>query len=295
MGALGLPSFHETDVLAMRGLLLGLAQASPPGPDVAQVREEMAVLDDISVPLRLYVPEDQPRALIIFFHGGGWTLGSVAESDAFVRTLAVRLRCAVFSVEYRLAPEHRFPAAVEDAVAAIRWAGEEGKGLLGTDLPLVLIGDSAGANLAAVASLILRGTGPGRLCAQVLLNPSTEGDLKREHFDAFEPPFLSKADIRWFFDQYVPNPQDRTDFRFAPLLASTFAGLPPTFVLTAEHDLLNAEGELFAKALAREGVLTTIKRYQGAVHSWLTLHPGLSLSQSALADIDCFLSGHIGG
>lgn len=294
LAALGLPAFADVEPRAMRQILLEIAAASPPGPEMAEVRDEIATAAGTQVPIRFYRPAGDARALILFLHGGGWTLGSIEESDVFVRVLAERLKCGVASVGYRLAPEHPFPAAVDDAVAAVRWASASSAALVGAGKPLLLMGDSAGANLAAVASLTARDAGGPAIAGQILLNPSTSGNIDDPHLSAFEPPFLGKGDIAFFYDQYIPA-AERGDVRFAPLNAESLADLPPTMLLTAENDLLAWEGEAFARRLEAEGTSILARRYPGAVHSWLTLHPGLALSTQALGDIDDFVAGVLEG
>lgn len=287
LGALGLPQIGSVPPVQLRAAFEGLAAAGPAGPDMARVEDH----DADGVPVRLYIPHGSLRGVINFMHGGGWTTGSISQSDALVRTLAARLSCAVISVDYRHAPEHPFPAAVDDALCAARWTAAQSAALIGSDLPLILMGDSAGANLAAVTAIAARDAGYPAIAKQILICPSTAGDSAWERLSDFQPPFLSIDQIAWFFEQYVPNPDDRRDPRFAPLLAASLADLPPAFVLTAENDILRHDGEAYVMALEEAGVEVTGKRYSGAIHSFVSFNPGFVRSQEALADMDRFIAG----
>lgn len=287
LGALGFPAIGSVPPAQLRAAFEGLAAAGPAGPEMARVEDHEAD----GVPVRLYVPHGSLRAVINFMHGGGWTTGSISQADALARTLAARLSCAVVSVDYRHAPEHPFPAAVDDALCAARWTAAQSAALIGSDLPLILMGDSAGANLAAVASISARDAGYPAIKGQILMCPSAAGDAVYKQASDFQPPFLSVDQIDWFFDQYVPAPEDRRDPRFAPLFAASLAGLPPAFVLMAEYDLLRHDGEAYADALEKAGVEVVQRCYPGTVHSFVSFNPGFMRSREALGDIDSFIAG----
>jgi len=291
--AAGLPKPGETPAAEMRAAFAGVVKMMPPGPEMARVEDYKVPTPDGDVPMRLYVPKALPRALMLHIHGGGWTLGDIASSDASSRTYAERLRCAVLSVEYRLAPEHPFPAAVDDCLAALNWTAANAARLLGQDLPLIIGGDSAGGNLSAVMCLLARDAGGPKIAAQLLLNPATDADIDAPALSAFESPFLTRDEMLWFYDQYVPSDAARYDPRLAPIRATSLAGLPPAFVLTCEYDLLRAEGEAYGLLLAEAGVATVIKRYPGATHSFIVQGPGLARGQEAFADLDAFISGFV--
>jgi acetyl esterase/lipase len=234
-------------------------------------------IEDFRVPvtggeigLRLYRPVPRPAALIVWAHGGGYALGSVDELDSFARALAVETGCAVASVDYRLAPEHKFPTAVEDLMTATRWAAERRAELAGGLVPLVLGGDSAGANLATVATRKLHESKACLIAGSVLAYPSTDGDdaasLRR-----FVPPFLSVAEVSWFFDQYLPDRSARNHPDFAPLHATSLDQLPPTFIITAEHDILTEQAEDYGQKLKAAGVDVRISRHPGMIHGFLTM------------------------
>lgn len=287
LGELGLPAIGSVPPAQLRAAFEGLAAAGPAGPDMARVEDR----DADGVPVRLYIPHGSPRAVIAFMHGGGWTTGSIAQTDALARALAAILSSAVFSVDYRHAPEHSFPGAADDALTAARWIAENSVKLVGNDLPLILMGDSAGANLAAVTAIAARDAGYPAIAGQILLCPSVAGDIFWKSPTDFDPPFLTVEQIDWFFAQYVPDLQDRRDPRFAPLLAASLAHLPPAFILTAEYDLLRRDGEAYADALEKAGVAVVLRRYPGTVHSFISFNPGFTRSLEALGDIASFIAG----
>ena len=290
MKAAGFPAMNSLTPSTLRELVASSPRV--PGPEMARVTDFEIDVADGAIPLRLYVPEGEPVAIIDFMHGGGWTMGSIAQSDAACRHLAKATQCLVISVDYRLAPEHPFPTAVEDAYTALEWiSGNRSQLWEGGDLPVIVAGDSAGANLAAVLCILARDCGGPRLVAQILLVPSTDGDIEAPELAAFDSPFLNLPEISWFFDQYVPDRETRKDVRFAPIRASSHADLPPCYIVTAEHDLLRSHGEAYGRKLAEAGVPTMMCRYPGTVHSFVTVNAAFERSQQALADIAAFIAG----
>jgi acetyl esterase len=243
------------DVAAARARARELAAAEP--------REEVAVVEDVDadgVPARLYTPGDPGAAagpVVVHAHGGGFVLNDVEVHDAACRRLANRVGLRVLSVDYRRPPEDRFPAAVDDVDTAAGWVGRElGGRVLGH-------GDSAGANLVLVAAL----RRPGRFRALALvypfLDPTAGFDSYRTAADGFDP-----REAAWYWEQYAATPEDRTHPDLAPLLSDRLDTLPPTLVVTAEHDPLRDEGEELARRLADLGVEVTATRYLGQVHGF---------------------------
>ena len=213
-----------------------------------------------------------PVPLVVFFHGGGFVFGSPDTHDNLCRALARAAGCAVLSVDYRLAPEHPFPAAVEDAYEALCWAACEA-GRLGADPQrLAVAGDSAGGTLAAVACLKSRDEGGPRIRHQALIYPATDATtFDRESYRAYaEGYFLDRSQVDWFRDQYLPQPEDRRHPHASPLLAASLAGLPPATVVTAEFDVLRDEGLAYADALERAGVAVHRLHYTGVVHGFVS-------------------------
>jgi acetyl esterase len=227
-------------------------------------REHVAEVRDVDaggVPCRLYRPEEAD-GLVVHLHGGGFVLNDIEVHDPAARRLANRSGMAVLSVDYRRPPEHRFPAAPDDVDTVLRWLDGEGAAQ-GLDLPTYAHGDSAGANLALVAAL----RNPGRLAGVVLiypfLDPTGGFDSYRTAADGFD-----RAEAEWYWQQYAGSPADLSDPDLAPLRSDRLGTLPPTLVVTAEHDPLRDEGEHLAARLAEEGVQVVGTRYLGLVHGF---------------------------
>jgi acetyl esterase len=244
-----------------------LAEASllaPKGPDLARVEDSAAG----TVPIRIYVPTAKPLAVIAYMHGGGFTIGSIPMWDFTLRKLAQTTSCAVISVDYRLAPEYPFPAAVEDTMEAVRWTAEHVSDIVSRAVPVIVAGDSAGATLATVACVLARDSGGPSIAAQVLIYPAATGDIDDPSLRQFEPPRLTIEDIAWYWDQYIPDRERRMDPRFAPARTEDLTGLPPAFILTAENDILRHDGEEYGLKLVRAGVPVTLRRYLGTAHGF---------------------------
>ncbi|MFE9687219.1 alpha/beta hydrolase [Streptomyces sp. NPDC006285] len=222
-----------------------------------------------SLPARLYAPSglNGPSALLVYFHGGGWVLGDLESADSVCRFLAVRAGLTVLSIDYRLAPEHPFPAGVEDAVAAHRYAVEHAASL-GVDPAAIGVGgESAGGNLAAVVSQITH-AGPGPAPAfQLMFFPVTDLSAKSASYRLFSDGFfLTEAQMDWYRDHYLSDPSAVTDPRVSPLLAEDLAGLPPAYIAVAGFDPLRDEGEAYARRLEAAGVPVTLRRHSGLIH-----------------------------
>jgi acetyl esterase len=236
------------------------------------------------------VPIDVPRAAIVYLHGGGWVLGSIAEFDTLGRILAARTECAVVLVEYRLAPEHPYPAAVEDAWAALRWTDDHLEEIAGRQVPVLVAGDSSGGNLAAVLAQRAAATGQPVLAGQELVYPVTDADLDTASYtDPANQLMVSRESMTWFWNHYVPDPGRRTEPGVAPLRAPEFAGLPPAVVITAEHDVTRDEGEAYVERLRAAGVPVEHQRFAGQLHGFFTM---VSVLPGSAAGID-FVVGHI--
>jgi acetyl esterase len=250
--------------------------------DAAQVAEvlDLAATGPAGrIPLRLYRGmgcavggEGRPLPGLIYFHGGGWVIGDLESHDQVCRALANAARLIVIAVDYRLAPESRFPAAVADALAATRWIAEHAA-VLGVDRDrLAVAGDSAGGNLAAVVALAARDAAGPPIGAQLLIYPVT--DISRErashrrHADQLP---LTRAALQWFLDHYIADAHDREDWRASPLRAVHFRGLAPALVITAGFDILSDEGDAYAEALKSAGVCVTHAQFAGQIHGFLSM------------------------
>ena len=237
------------------------------------------------IPLRIYTPSevDETPPVAVMFHGGGWVIGDLDTADSQSRELCAGAGCIVVSVDYRLAPEHRFPAAAEDSFAATRWASENGAALGGDPARLAVVGDSAGGNLAAVVALMARDAGGPAISAQVLAYPVTDGSRfdTASYRDCAEGYMLTAEAMHWFWDHYA-DPEARTDPRASPLLADDLSGLPPALVMTAEYDPLRDEGEAYAKALEAAGNAVECIRFDGFLHGFFAHGPTMPATRPAM-------------
>jgi len=226
----------------------------------------------------------------VFFHGGGWVIGDLDSHDVVCRQLADEGQLIVISVDYRLAPEHKFPAAVEDAISATQWVAANAIAL-GIDAARLCVGgDSAGGNLAAVVAIAARdGNGPA-LSGQVLIYPAT--DFAMTHPSHGEPEtsvLLTHSVIRWFRDHYLNGAADVHDWRASPARATTLIGLPPAYVLTAGADPLRDEGDEYAQRLREAGVAVTHRSFPGQFHGFFTMGKLLQQANAAASDIGAWL------
>jgi acetyl esterase len=242
---------------------------------------------DGPIPARLYEPDGlaAPSALMVFYHGGGWVLGSLDSHDRLCRYLAVRAGVRVLAVGYRLAPEHPFPAGVEDALTAFRYARDHAADL-GSDPDRVAVGgDSAGANLAAVTGYQCARAGEPGPAFQLLFYPAVDAVNRAPSRDLFSQGFyLTEEDGTWFDHQYVPTGADRTDPRLSVLLADDLSGLPPTYLVTAGLDPLRDEGEAFAAKLSRAGVPVVLRRQDGLLHGFASMFGVSGRCREAVAE-----------
>ena len=268
---------------------------NPEPPELARVTALAIPAPHGEIPARIYVPT-QPRLqnglspALVFFHGGGWVIGDLDSHDVVCRQLAVSGALIVISVDYRLAPEHKFPAAADDAIAATKWIAANAREL-GIDASRLSIGgDSAGGNLAAVVALAARdGDGP-KIAGQVLIYPAT--DFAMTHGSHSEPEtsvLLTHSVIRWFRDHYLNGTADIQDWRASPARAKSLAGLPPAYVLTAGADPLRDEGDDYAERLRQAGVPVTYKHYPGQFHGFFTMGKLLQQANLAVGEIGAWL------
>jgi acetyl esterase/lipase/cation diffusion facilitator CzcD-associated flavoprotein CzcO len=271
MASLGLPPMETMDAADARAFAEATAATLPPGPAVSEITDAVLPGPAGDLAYRLYRPPSAgPHPVIAYFHGGGWVLGSQHADESFCRDLCVRTGAVVVSVNYRHAPEDRFPAAVDDAFAAVQWIAANAAGLGGIPGQLAVAGWSAGGNLAAVTCQLARDAGGPDIISQLLLTPVTDSDLSRPSYAGNGEGFvLTAALMRWFWDHYADE-TDRAHPKAAPLLG-TLAGLPPAVVVTAEFDPLRDEGEAYAEALAAAGVPVRQIRARGHIHTSLTM------------------------
>jgi len=268
--AAGLPPWHAMSVGAARRLEDELFAAGD-GPPVAGVRELSIPGPGGDLPVRIYRPDAGDPATLLFYHGGGWVLGTLDSIDPVCRRLARRAGCLVVSVDYRLAPEHPFPAAVDDAWAALRWAADHAGSLGGDPDRLGVAGTSAGGNLAAATALRARGAGGPDLAQQALLYPITDRAFDTDSYaENADGPLLTRADMEWFWERYLRSPVDGHNPFASPLRARELSGVAPATVVTAGADPLRDEGRAYADRLDGAGVSVARHHYPEMAHGFLS-------------------------
>jgi acetyl esterase len=275
-----LPRMNELDAPAARRQAALMNEAIGDGPDLPRVEELSIPTSAGSIAGRRYVPDD-PAGTVLWIHGGGWVICDLDSHDAMCRLLATGSGCEVIAVDYRRAPEHPFPAPLEDCWDALRWVAREAG-----ERPLVLGGDSAGGNLAAVCALRARDRGGPALLTQVLVYPVTDCDFGRASYaeHGSDPEgFLTTEEMRWFWDQYVAEGAARADPEVSPLRATDHSGLPPALVITAEYDPLRDEGLGYVEALRAAGVPVSHHHFDDMIHAFFALVNVLDRGNEAVA------------
>lgn len=268
-----LSEFPAMDPQTVREIL---AQAPPLEVELAplaNVEDRLIPVDhDAEIRIRIYTPEGQgPFPLFVYYHGGGWVIGSIEMTDASCRMLANQTGRIVISVDYRLAPEYKFPVPVEDCYAALRWACENASTIHANASNIAVGGDSAGGNLAAVVAMKARDEAGPVIAAQVLIYPVTNLDYTTGSYEKFQQGFgLDRELMKWFGNHYVASKEEQTHPYVAPLLADDVSNLPPAFVITAENDVLRDEGLAFAKRLQDAGVQVESILEAGLVHGYFS-------------------------
>ena len=268
-----------------------LASIKAAGGEVEPVHHVEDLTTDGGVPLRVYRPDlTGPMPMLIYFFGGGWTLGSIETADGISRKLANAVPCQVITVGYRLAPEHPFPAAVHDCHDAAQWIAANAGKLQVDPTRLVVGGDSAGGNLAAATTLLARSNGPA-LAGQLLVYPNTRYGSDTISMRKGDDPYLfNKTSVNWYWNHYLDEPADGLNPLASPLLAESHADLPPALVITAEFDPLRDEGEFYAEKLHAADVPTTLSRYDGMVHGFFAMSGILDGGKKAMAEASAWLA-----
>lgn len=280
-----IPMHAMTPQQARQVYEVGSSMLDIPGHKLARVQDlSIPTRDGQAVPARLYAPTQDKLPVLLYFHGGGFTIGSVATHDALCRHLSHLAHCAVVSVDYRLAPEHKFPVAANDAWDALQWLAAQA-GALGLDgTRLAVGGDSAGGTLAIVSAIHARDAGLP-LALQLLFYPGCAAHQDTPSHKTFGQGFvIEEAHISWFFQQYVNTPADREDWRFAPLLAPDVDGVAPAWIGLAECDPLVDEGVLYADKLRAAGVALDLEIYRGVVHEFIKMGRAIPEALQAHAD-----------
>jgi acetyl esterase len=287
----------ETMRKETRGQMAALFRMGLITTPVAAVEDRLIPGPAGDLPVRIFTPEGHgPFPLVVFFHGGGWVLGDLDTHDPFCRTLCSEAECVVVSVGYRLAPEHRFPAAVDDALAATRRVADHAAEVGGDPARIVVAGDSAGGNLAAVTALRIRNEGGPVLRGQLLIYPALgyHTPPTPSYIENAEGYGLTREDASWFWDQYLADESQAANPHAAPLLAPDLARLPPALVITAEYDVLRDEGERYAERLRAAGVEARATRYDGVNHRFAELIGILDQAQQACDEMCAWLRDVLG-
>ncbi len=285
--AMNVPPMHTQSVVDVRASYDAMAQFSGTPEEVRSVENRTIPGPAGEIPVRIYTPEGTaPFPVLVFFHGGGWTIGTLDGYDGVCRTLANQARCIVVSVDYRLAPEHKFPAAAEDAYAATVWVAQNAARISGNPQRVAVGGDSAGGNLAAVVSQMARDKDGPKIVYQLLVYPATDYFIPgtasiRENGEGY---FLTYDLMVWFWNHYATSEADAHNPLMAPLRAKDFHNLPPALVITAEYDPLRDEGEMYAAKLQEAGVSVTATRYNGMIHGFFTMANLMDQAKVAIAE-----------
>jgi acetyl esterase len=274
MAAAGMPPLNELSPEEARAAAAAFAELGGPGDEVASAEDRTVPGPAGPIPVRIYTPTGgaAPRPALVYLHGGGWVLGDLAMVDAICRAVANRAECVVVSVDYRMAPEHKFPAPLDDCFAVVTWVAEHAAEIGADADRLAVGGDSAGGNLSAAVALRARDEGGPALRLQLLVYPVTDHSFDTVSYKENSEGYLLTKDMMvWFWDHYLANPSDGDNPLASPLRAKDLAGLPPAHVFTAEFDPLRDEGEAFAARLVGAGVAVSHTRYDGQIHGFWTM------------------------
>jgi acetyl esterase len=286
MAEAGLRPIEEMTPAEAREQMEATARARKAEPlSVGKVEERVFPGPGGMLRVRLYWPQPSaaPVPAIVYFHGGGHVIGSLDTHDFVARNLCGGTGAIVASVDYRMGPEHKFPAAVDDCFAALEWVHANAASLGADPLRLGVHGDSAGGNLAAVVALLARDAGGPQLRLQSLVYPITDYALVGASYDKYASGYgiLTKQAMIWFRDHYLRNPEDASDWRASPIRAASLAGVAPAIIITAECDVLHDDGERYAKALQGAGVPVEYTEFPGMIHAFFGMVPAVDDAMNA--------------
>ena len=289
VAALGLPANHTVSPEEARAN--GKSRPRAPGPEVSNVEDREIPGPDGQVPVRIYTPEGSgPFPVLVWFHGGGWVVGDLDTSDGVCRHLTVGARVVVVSVDYRLAPETKFPGPAEDCYHATKWVAENAASISGDPKRIAVGGDSAGGNLAAAVSMMARDRSGPAIGFQLLVYPVTDRNFStvsyRENGEAYS---LTRDGMIWFWDHYLAKNADANNSYASPLKAQRLKDLPAALVITAEYDPLRDEGEAYAARLRAAGIPTTCTRYDGMIHGFFGMSAAVDKGKQAIEEASAAL------
>ena len=285
--ALGLPAYQDLSPPAARKQML--EQSPPVDPLLSVHRVENCSIPgpESDLPIRLYYPEGaSPFPVLVYFHGGGWVIGDLDTHHGFCHALAKTSGCLIVSVDYRLAPEHRFPAAVEDAYAATKWVADNAADIQADPDRMAVGGDSAGGHLAAVVALMARDRKGPRIDLQILIYPITDCNFNTPSYLQNQEGYMLTRDLmKWFWNHFIENAYDARHPYASPLQASDLSGLPEAVIVTAEYDPLRDEGEAYGQKMDAAGVKVRLLRYPGMMHAFIRMIAHLDKAREALDEV----------
>jgi acetyl esterase len=283
-GSGGFALTPDSDPQQLRALYASLTP--PVQIEVARVEDTTFPGPESDVPIRIYRPEgDAAKPAIVYYHGGGWVIGGLNTHDGGCRAFANALDAVVVSVDYRMAPEHPFPAPVDDAFAALVWVHEHAAALGVDPARIAVAGDSAGGNLTAVVAHLARDAGGPALCFQLLIYPVTDHEFDSPSMnDNAEGYFLTRDAMRWFYSHYLNDPAEGADPKVSPVRADDLSNLPPAYVITAEYDPLRDQGMAYAAAMGAAGTPVEARTYDGMFHGFLSMVDMIDAGKVAFDD-----------
>jgi acetyl esterase len=287
LNSLHAPPLHTLTPEEARAAVAADAGALGPAEPVARIQDRPVPGPGGEIPVRIYTPQGQgPFGVFVYYHGGGWVLGDIATHDNLCCQITNAVNCIVVSVDYRLAPEHKYPAAVDDAYAATRWVFDSAETFAGDPARVAVGGDSAGGNLAAAVCLMARDRAAFQPVLQVLIYPITDYNLNTpSYLENADGYLLTRDTMRWFWQCYLDREEDACQPYACPLRAEDLRGLPSALVITAEYDPLRDEGEAYAARLREAGAPVTLARYEGMIHAFVRRTAQFDKARAAVHEI----------
>lgn len=293
MKASGWKGIAQTTPEEARAFMAARTAVFGDGPEVGKIENVEIPTRAGKIRGRVLLPKTAPTALVVFYHGGGWVIGGIDESEIIARFLIADTGAGVVLVDYRLAPEHPFPAPIDDSYDALLWSAKEAAKL---NVPVVVAGDSASGNLATVCAMLARDQNGPKIALQIMMYPVCDCDMETESYKAFGSGYvLTAADMGWFYDHYLQGDKlKRASPLVSPLRARELKGLPPALIITAEYDVLRDEAETYGKRLAAAGVKVWVRRYQGMTHGFVRMQNLVDVARRSMADIAGVMKATVG-